>query len=46
MIGDRKKISELPHPHLLQAQYALALPLSKLTGRPGTEWYHRPTQLA
>ena len=46
MIGDRKNISELPPPAPTAAQYALALPLSKLTGRPGTERYHRSTQLA
>ena len=30
-------------PHLLQAQEALALLLSKLVGRPGTESYPRPS---
>ena len=30
-------MSKQPHPHLLQAQYALALLLSKVVGRPGTE---------
>ena len=33
----RVKLSKQPHPHLLQAQQALALLLSKLVGRPGTE---------
>ena len=28
-----------PHPSLLQAEYALALTLSKLIGQPGTESY-------
>ena len=32
-----KKCPNNPHPHLLQAQNALALLLSKLVGRPGTE---------
>ena len=31
-----KKCPNNPHPHLLQAQKALALLLSKLVGRPGT----------
>ena len=31
-----KKCPNIPHPHLLQAQKALALLLSKLVGRPGT----------
>ena len=35
-IDERKKCSNNPHPHLQQAQYALALLLSKLVGRPGT----------
>ena len=29
-------MSKQPHPHLLQAQYALVQLLSKLEGRPGT----------
>ena len=35
-----KKCPNNPHPHLLQAQNALALLLSKLVGRPGTENLH------
>ena len=31
-----KNVQTYPHPHLLQAQQALALLLSKLVGRPGT----------
>ena len=33
---DEKKCPNNPHPHLLQAQLALVLPLSKLVRRPGT----------
>ena len=41
-----KKIPSNPHPHLLKAQSALALVLSRLVGRPGTESYqrHHPTR--
>ena len=33
---DERKCSNNPHPHLLQAQYSLALLFSKLVGHPGT----------
>ena len=36
MIDERKNVQTTPHPHLLEAQLALALHLSKLVGRPGT----------
>ena len=42
MIGARKNTRNSPYQHLLQAQYALALPLSRLIGRPGTERYPSP----
>ena len=37
------KIPSNPHPHLLKAQSALALVLSRLVGRPGTESYPAPS---
>ena len=37
MMDERKNVHTIPNPHLLQAQKALALLLSKLEGRPGTE---------
>ena len=36
MIDGRKKRTNNPHPHPLQTQYALAPPLPKPAGRPGT----------
>ena len=43
-IDERKKCSNNPHPHPLQAQKVLALLSSKLEGRPGTE--NSPTTFA
>ena len=36
MTDERKNVQTTPHPHLLQAQKALALLRSKLVGRPST----------
>ena len=43
--GTEKKHQDNPHPHLLQAQYALVLKSSTLAGRSGSNTYqhHRPT---
>ena len=43
--GTEKKHQDNPHPHLLQAQYALVLKSSTLAGCSGTNTYqhHRPT---
>ena len=44
MIGERKIYPNNPHPHLLQTQKALALPLFKLVERPGIKIFPSPNR--